>query len=145
MNIPRQFNEYLIIAHIATLKSYCARKKELVTIAAKQSIALLRYTTDIICDQAFYEAGLAAKTAGMLNMTFVCWNRFLDLCDAIEEGSLAMIENSDFEGSDVPYDVQLPNDLFSVRKFPRQLFSFLTKFTGNEKGGSTRLGTADIS
>lgn len=44
-------------------------------------------------------------------MAFVCWNRFLDLCEVIEEGQGGgggggMVDNSDFEGSDVPYDVE---------------------------------------
>jgi intraflagellar transport protein 172 len=48
-------------------------------------------------------------------MAFVCWNRFLDLADAIEDGdSLAMIENSDFANTDVPFDVKLPRETISV-------------------------------
>ena len=47
-------------------------------------------------------------------MAFVCWNRFLDLADAIEGGSLGMIENSDFAGTDVPFDIKLPNENMPV-------------------------------
>ena len=47
-------------------------------------------------------------------MAFVCWNRFLDLVDAIEDGSLGMIENSDFANTDVPFDVELPKANISV-------------------------------
>lgn len=34
--------------------------------------------------------------AGMINMAFVCWNRYLDLSEAIEEGDTSMLENADF-------------------------------------------------
>ncbi len=35
--------------------------------------------------QAFFEAGQAWREAGRLGMAFVMLNRFLDLCDAMEE------------------------------------------------------------
>ena len=34
--------------------------------------------------------------------------RYLDLSEAIEEGTLDMIDNSDFQNTDVPYEVPLP-------------------------------------
>ena len=45
---------------------------------------------------------------GWDNLAFVCWNHFLDLCEAIEEGSLDTIDHSDFAGTDVPFEVPLP-------------------------------------
>ncbi|KAJ3290304.1 hypothetical protein HK104_006864 [Borealophlyctis nickersoniae] len=111
-NIPADFSTYLFIAHLITLRNYCAKKRDLGYFAAKQSIALLRYTREIPVDRAFYEAGKFAKArknaAGMNNMAFVCWNRYLDVSEAIEEGDASMLENADFEGSDVPFDVDLP-------------------------------------
>ncbi|KAH6574353.1 hypothetical protein BASA60_001077 [Batrachochytrium salamandrivorans] len=62
-------------------------------------------------DRAFLEAGQASKNAGRNNMAFVCWNRFLDLSEAIEEGSLSAMENTDFINTDVPFDVELPLEL----------------------------------
>lgn len=41
-------------------------------------------------------------------MAFVCWNRLLDLSEAIEEGDLSMMENTDFIDTDVPFDINLP-------------------------------------
>ena len=41
-------------------------------------------------------------------MAFVFLNRFLDLCEAIEEGSLDMLDNTDFTDTDVPFEVPLP-------------------------------------
>ncbi|XP_037068847.1 intraflagellar transport protein 172 homolog [Pollicipes pollicipes] len=45
---------------------------------------------------------------GWENMAFVCWNHFLDLCEAIEEGSLDTIDHSDFANTDVPFEIPLP-------------------------------------
>ena len=58
--------------------------------------------------RAFYEAGMAWKAAGQLNMAFVLLNRYLDLADAVEEGA-QMLENADFADTDVPFDAQLPD------------------------------------
>ena len=70
-------------------------------------------------------------------MAFVCWNRFLDLADAIEDGdSLAMIENSDFANTDVPFDVKLPKETISV------VFSYL--LLGKLTGTSKRLGSPNV-
>lgn len=41
-------------------------------------------------------------------MAFVFFNRFLDLSDAIEEGSPDMLDNSDFIDTDIPLEVSLP-------------------------------------
>jgi intraflagellar transport protein 172 len=54
------------------------------------------------------EAGQQAKNAGLVSMAFVCWNKLLDLNEAIEEGDTSMLENADFQNTDVPFDVPLP-------------------------------------
>jgi intraflagellar transport protein 172 len=97
-----------------TLRNYCSKKRDLAYFAAKQSISLLRYTREISPDKAFYDAGHYAKQAGMSNMAFVCWNRYLDISDAIEEGDASMLENSDFANTDIPYDIDLPAENLPV-------------------------------
>jgi intraflagellar transport protein 172 len=72
--------------------------------------------------RAFYEAGLAWKAAGQLNMAFVMMNRYLDLADAVEEGT-QMLENADFADTDVPYDAQLPDHAY-VGESEREEVSF---------------------
>ena len=42
-------------------------------------------------------------------MAFICLNRFLDITEAIEEEDSGMLENTDFENTDVPYPDNLPN------------------------------------
>ena len=50
-------------------------------LAAKLSISLLRHTDIVPADKAFFEAGMHARSQGMLNMAFVFLNRFLDLTE----------------------------------------------------------------
>ncbi|KAH9246952.1 hypothetical protein BASA81_015465 [Batrachochytrium salamandrivorans] len=109
--IAKKFGAFLLISHLGALKLYCLKKRDLNYFAAKQAISLLRYTKMIQPDRAFLEAGQASKNAGRNNMAFVCWNRFLDLSEAIEEGSLSAMENTDFINTDVPFDVELPLEL----------------------------------
>ncbi|CAJ0966968.1 unnamed protein product [Ranitomeya imitator] len=77
-------------------------------VAAKLCISLLRHTDLLPADKAFYEAGLAAKAMGWENSAFIFLNRFLDLVDAIEEGSLDALDHSDFQSTDIPFEVPLP-------------------------------------
>ncbi|MPC88399.1 Intraflagellar transport protein 172 [Portunus trituberculatus] len=44
-------------------------------------------------------------------MAFVFLNRFLDLCEAIEEGSLDSLDHTDFIDTDIPYEIPLPDTL----------------------------------
>jgi hypothetical protein len=39
------------------------------------------------------------------SMAFVFLNRYLDLSEAIEEGSLNGLDNTDFVGTDIPFEV----------------------------------------
>ncbi|KAJ3253804.1 hypothetical protein HK103_005291 [Boothiomyces macroporosus] len=105
------FGLYLTIAHYMNLHYMCSKKRDLLYFAAKQAISLLRYTNILPADKTFLEAGQAAKNSGMLSMAFVCWNRYLDLTEAIEEGDLSLIENTDFINTDVPFDVELPSEV----------------------------------
>lgn len=52
-------------------------------------------------------------------MAFVLLNRFLDLSEAIEEGSLDAMDNTDFVGTDVPFEVGRRN-IVSRPVWPRQ-------------------------
>lgn len=49
-------------------------------------------------------------------MAFVFLNRYLDLVEAIEEGSLDMLDNTDLQETDIPVEVPLPEKPYlSVR------------------------------
>ena len=75
-----------------------------------QLTSVLRYVGIVPADRAFFEAGLAWKDAGRPNMAFVLLNRFLDLCDAMDDpdSSAAVLENSDFADTDIPFDFHIP-------------------------------------
>ena len=53
--------------------------------AGALALALVRYCDVLPADRVFYEAGQACKRAGKLNQAFVLTNRFLDICDALDE------------------------------------------------------------
>eukprot|EP00899_Mesostigma_viride_P028336 jgi/Mesvir1/8688/Mv02626-RA.1 len=95
----------LRLAHYSHLKEFC-KQQGMMDIAAKLSVSLLRYIGDIPADKAFYEAGVLCKEIGVQNLAFVFLNRYLDLTEAMDDGSA--IENSDFVDTDIPYDFALP-------------------------------------
>ncbi|KXS17578.1 hypothetical protein M427DRAFT_121993 [Gonapodya prolifera JEL478] len=79
------FQRQMNVAHLIALRDYCSKKPELQALTVKQSMSILRYTSDVPIDVALHDAATTAKAAGMLNVAFVCWNRYLDVADAIEE------------------------------------------------------------
>nr|XP_020664000.1 intraflagellar transport protein 172 homolog [Pogona vitticeps] len=103
-----EFETMLLVSHYYATRSAAQSVKQLDTVAAKLSISLLRHTEIVPADKAFYEAGTAAKEVGWENMAFMFLNRFLDLTDAIEEGSLDALDHSDFQNTDIPFEVPLP-------------------------------------
>ena len=56
-----EFQRYLLIAHYFAVRAACFAHHQLVAIAAKLSVAMLRYTDIIPVDKAFFEAGQMAK------------------------------------------------------------------------------------
>uniref|UniRef100_F7BYN0 Intraflagellar transport protein 172 homolog n=1 Tax=Macaca mulatta TaxID=9544 RepID=F7BYN0_MACMU len=103
-----EFKTMLLIAHYYATRSAAQSVKQLETVAARLSVSLLRHTQLLPVDKAFYEAGIAAKAVGWENMAFIFLNRFLDLTDAIEEGTLDGLDHSDFQDTDIPFEVPLP-------------------------------------
>ncbi|EAX00575.1 intraflagellar transport 172 homolog (Chlamydomonas), isoform CRA_e [Homo sapiens] len=87
-----EFKTMLLIAHYYATRSAAQSVKQLL----------------LPVDKAFYEAGIAAKAVGWDNMAFIFLNRFLDLTDAIEEGTLDGLDHSDFQDTDIPFEVPLP-------------------------------------
>ncbi len=82
----------------------------LAELKAKLALALLRHTDVVPADKAFYLAGMACNAVGWENTGFVCLNRYLDLVEAIEEGSLDALDNADFKDTDVPFEIPLPDE-----------------------------------
>ncbi|XP_014675210.1 PREDICTED: intraflagellar transport protein 172 homolog [Priapulus caudatus] len=103
-----EFENMLLIAHYYANRSACLGQESLKPMTSKLSASILRHTDVVPADKAFYEAGKHAKIAGMENMAFVFLNRYLDLVEAIEDGSLDMMDNSDFQDTDIPFEIPLP-------------------------------------
>ncbi|KAI8482238.1 hypothetical protein Bbelb_400200 [Branchiostoma belcheri] len=103
-----EFEQMLQIAHYYAIRSACMGQKGMEHIVARLSVSLLRHSDIIPADKAFYEAGVHCKSMGWENMAFVFLNRYLDLSEAIEEGSLDMLDNSDFQDTDIPFEISLP-------------------------------------
>ena len=76
----------------------------------KMATTLVRFCDILPADMVFYEAGQACKAVNKLNQAFVFTNRFLDICDAMDEAdSSAMIDNADYEATDIPFDFNIPD------------------------------------
>ncbi|KAM3602576.1 uncharacterized protein V6R79_006682 [Siganus canaliculatus] len=105
------FEQMLLIVHYCATRSAARGAEQLTGIAAKLSVSLLRHTELVPADKAFYEAGLACRAVGWENMAFIFLNHFLDLCDAIDEGTLDALDHSDFVDTDIPFEVPLPTKL----------------------------------
>uniref|UniRef100_A0A3P8T009 Intraflagellar transport 172 n=1 Tax=Amphiprion percula TaxID=161767 RepID=A0A3P8T009_AMPPE len=105
------FEQMLLIAHYYATRSAAKGVEQLISVAAKLSVSVLRHTELIPADKAFYEAGLSCRAVGWENMAFIFLNHFLDLCDAIDEGNLDALDHTDFLETDIPYEVPIPTKL----------------------------------
>lgn len=106
-----EFEQMLLIAHYYATRSAAKGVEQLSLVAVKLSVSLLRHTELVPADKAFYEAGLDCRDVGWENMAFIFLNHFLDLCDAIDEGSLHALDHSDFVDTDIPFEVPVPTKL----------------------------------
>ncbi|GAB1607105.1 transport 172 homolog [Argonauta hians] len=106
----KEYRTYLLVAHYYTSRSAVrgSADQSLATVATKLSVALLRHTDIVPADKAFYEAGLDCKNVGWEAMAFVFTNHLLDIAEAIEDGSLDSLDHSDFQNTDIPFEIPLP-------------------------------------
>eukprot|EP00055_Hartaetosiga_balthica_P012104 m.57788 g.57788 ORF g.57788 m.57788 type:complete len:1739 (-) comp7836_c0_seq1:151-5367(-) len=109
-HVVDEFDRLTLISHYVALKTICKSSQELHDLYVKLCISLLRYTDVIPGDRAFYEAGNACREADMDSMAYLFLNRFIDLSLAIEEGDLSSLDNSDFLGTDIPFEIPLPDE-----------------------------------
>lgn len=114
----KEFSKFVTIIQLLHLYDVC-KQQDMTDLALKISVSLLRYTDLIPPDSAFVRAGEAARTQGRMDMGLVFYNRYLDITDAIEEiaepqdphtlaRAMAELENTDFQGTDIPYLVPIP-------------------------------------
>eukprot|EP00056_Hartaetosiga_gracilis_P018831 m.12051 g.12051 ORF g.12051 m.12051 type:complete len:1743 (+) comp7113_c0_seq1:45-5273(+) len=109
-HIVDEFDRLTLICHYFAFKIVCKSSQELRDLYVKLCISLLRYTDIVPGDRSFYEAGNACREAELDNMAYLFLNRFVDLSNAIEEGDLSSVDNSDFAETDIPFEIPLPDE-----------------------------------
>ncbi|XP_023169799.2 intraflagellar transport protein 172 homolog [Drosophila hydei] len=103
--------QFLLIAHYYATRAACKQVQSLQPVAVRLSLALLRHTDVLPVDKGFYEAGMELRQAGREAEAFVMLNHYLDVCEAIEEGSGNLVDHSDLADTDFPSSVPLPEDI----------------------------------
>ncbi|KDO34175.1 hypothetical protein SPRG_01418 [Saprolegnia parasitica CBS 223.65] len=103
--------QFLLIAHYTSFK-YQAQAAGLQDIACKIGMSLLRYISVLPADKLFYLAGAGCRAKKWLSPAFVFFNRYLDLTEAIDDGNLNSLDNSDFLSTDIPRDFPLPDEQY---------------------------------
>jgi intraflagellar transport protein 172 len=71
----RSFQRKFFVAHYNAMRASCVDNDQLDLIAAKLSVALLRFCDIVPADKAFYEAGVMCQRVKWDNMAFVFLNR----------------------------------------------------------------------
>ncbi|CAF4464505.1 unnamed protein product, partial [Rotaria sp. Silwood2] len=106
------FEILLWVAHMNAMRAACSEHEQLDIITAKLSISLLRHSDILPVDRAFYEAGIMCRKVSWNEMSMVFLNRYLDVVDAIEEHNPELLATSDFVETDIPYEIELPDQPF---------------------------------
>lgn len=61
---------------------------------------------------------MCSQQVGWESLAFVFLNRYLDLVEAIEDKTLDMLDNTDFQETDIPLEVPLPEKPYLTVRFP---------------------------
>uniref|UniRef100_A0A7E4USX7 WD_REPEATS_REGION domain-containing protein n=1 Tax=Panagrellus redivivus TaxID=6233 RepID=A0A7E4USX7_PANRE len=114
--IVQVFTKYEHILHFMTLQFALkpVSSAEVDRIKLHLSVAMVRYIDMIQPDKILYEAGVACRNFGgkYENLAFVFLNHYLDVVDAIEDNDPSAVDNSIFDGTDIPIQFGLPNSRF---------------------------------
>jgi hypothetical protein len=82
----------------------------LADLAARASVAAVRYCDVLPADFLFYKAGAVMEKSGHPESAIVYYNAFVDITDVIRDGDLSRgsaIDHQNFEQTDVPADMCL--------------------------------------
>ncbi|KAJ3338041.1 hypothetical protein HDU93_010039 [Gonapodya sp. JEL0774] len=137
------FQRQMNVAHLIALRDYCQKKPELQSVAVKQSLAILRYSSEIPIDVALHDAASTAKAAGKLNVAFVCWNRFIDIADAMEErqqagsdSTFTLLDDPELQGFTPAKDnMIIPNEIFLSESRREEIRDWVLQVSLDEKVG----------
>jgi len=107
--LPQDLEELLMATHYQHMFFLCT-EHGLVDTAAKCSITLLKYPDIVVPDKAFYQAGVACREQGNINLAFLLLNRYVDLTEAIDTNDSSFMDNADFQDADaIPLNSPLPH------------------------------------
>ncbi len=88
---------------------FVARGMGFKEISAKCAITLLKYPEYVPQDKAFYQAGVACREQGNINLSFLLLNRYVDIAEAIDAADPSFLDNSEFQEADaIPIHDGLP-------------------------------------
>ncbi|CAL8090514.1 unnamed protein product [Calicophoron daubneyi] len=113
------FGRMLLVSHYYAIRSaLLASQQEVKDLTTQLSVSLLRHSDILPADKVFYEAGINCRNIGWDSMAFVFLNRYLDLVEAIEdpEGSADTLDSTDFQGTDIPMEVPLPEEPYTTQE-----------------------------
>lgn len=131
----KEFQNYLLISHLQLLKSNCMNLG-FNKIYCRICINLLRYIKEIRPDKAFYEAGLACRNEKITNLSFVFYNLFLDLADAIDDPNSGIGDNQHLEETDIPslFDIILPDKNYISEDKRSEIKDWILSVSVEKKG-----------
>ncbi|KUF97591.1 L-amino-acid oxidase [Phytophthora nicotianae] len=117
----QKIEQWLLVTHFFAIKHQAANAG-LDDLVAKISMSLLRFVSVLPADKMFYLAGAAARKKKWLSAAFVYFNRYLDLCEAIDDGDASNLDNTDFVGTDIPspLDFALPEVHYLAEESARE-------------------------
>ncbi|KAG2781071.1 Intraflagellar transport protein [Phytophthora cactorum] len=117
----QKIEQWLLVTHFFAIKHQAANAG-LDDLVAKISMSLLRFVAVLPADKMFYLAGAAARKKKWLSAAFVYFNRYLDLCEAIDDGDASNLDNTDFIDTDIPspQDFALPEMHYLAEESARE-------------------------
>ncbi|KAF1773853.1 WD40/YVTN repeat-like-containing domain [Phytophthora cactorum] len=117
----QKIEQWLLVTHFFAIKHQAANAG-LDDLVAKISMSLLRFVAVLPADKMFYLAGAAARKKKWLSAAFVYFNRYLDLCEAIDDGDASNLDNTDFIDTDIPspQDFALPEVHYLAEESARE-------------------------
>ena len=131
------FSKYEYILHFSALQKAlkALNSPEVERLKLHMSISLVRYIDLIQPDRVLYEAGIACRNFGEKyeNLAFVFLNHYLDVVDAIEENDPSTVDNSIFEGTDIPLQFGLPHSMFLSEEVHEEIKEWVLSVSVDKK------------
>lgn len=112
----------ILMATQYTSMLHCCLEYGLIETAQKCAISLLGYCDALPSDKAYLIAGELCRECGTNDLAFLLLSHYVDLIEAIDEGDMTDIENTDIEGVDliVPPKSAIPDHHYVTSEARRE-------------------------